>query len=236
MSNFGALTDHFGLATADLILVDSSSETDALSRADAEDENGDIAASVWFGNTAKDLKSVSCSYLLKSGTLNLNILACGECTVEAAIVGVIESIEAGTENKGWPKIDVSGKLGTKAVTAPTGFKNTFKLPSLTLKGMKQAQPMGFTVEEGCRLTSSTLSASIDLAQAEDGLGEPAAHGISGGVISGSAEFVAITDAPAWVVTLPDATETQAPGVAEGQAASHTGTGTFEAILVRDTVA
>jgi len=55
MSQFGALIDHFSMATDDLILVDAKSEDDALSRADAQDENGDIAAATWFGNTAKEL-------------------------------------------------------------------------------------------------------------------------------------------------------------------------------------
>jgi hypothetical protein len=131
-------------------------------------------------------------------------------------------------------VEVSGKLGTKGVTNDAG--KTYTLPSFILKGMKQAQEMGFTTGTGCRLTASAFSGSVDLAQVEDGLGEPAAHGVSGGVGEGSADFVGITAAPAWTVSLVDATETKAPGEAEPQAAYHTGSGTYEFILTRDALA
>ena len=228
-SQFGALTDHFSMATSDLILDDATSDPDALSRADAPDENGDIAASTWFGNTAAALKTVACTYKLKSGTLALATLLCGE--LETGVV--VESINVSTSNTEWPTVEVSGKLGTNAITAPTGFLNTFKMPTLTINGVRQAQVMGFTTDAACRLNGSSISGSVDLAQTEDGLGEPAAHGVSGGVIEGTADFVGITSAPSWTVTLTGATETKAPGEAESQAAYHTGSGAFEAILTRD---
>jgi len=232
MSQFGALTDHFSMATTDLILIDSKIEDDPLSRADAQDENGDIAAATWFGNTAKELKTVSCTYQLQSGTLDTATLRCGELAVQV----FASSVGVSTSNSDWPTVEVSGKLGATTITAPTGFLNTFTLPSFTLTGTKKAQLMGFTTETGCRLTASAFSGSVDLAQTEDGLGEPAAHGVSGGAGEGTADFVGITTAPAWTVTLVGATETKAPGEAEPQAAYHTGSGAYEYILTRDAVA
>ena len=226
MSQFGALTDHFSMATADLILIDSKIEDDPLSRADAQDENGDIAAATWFGNTAKALKTASCTYALKSGTVSLSTFVLGEIAT-----GVfVESINPSTSNSDWPKVEVSGKLGTETITNDAG--KTYTLPTLSLSGIKRAQEMGFTTGAGCRLTASSFSGSVDLAQVEDGLGEPAAHGVSGGVGEGSADFVGITTAPTWTVDLADATETKAPGEAEPQAAYHTGSGTYEIILER----
>ena len=56
-SQFGAKTDHFGILAdgegtlGDVLeIIDSSATPDAQSRADA-DENGDIAAATWHGNT-----------------------------------------------------------------------------------------------------------------------------------------------------------------------------------------
>ncbi len=231
MSDFGALTDHFGYASSDLILVDSSADPNPETRTDATDENGDIAASTWHG--AGGIEDISCTYALKSGTLNLNTLVVGEKT---ATTQFIESIEVAPTNAQWPQITVSGKKGLVAITAPDGKLNTFALPSITIKGIKAAQEMGFTTGANCKLTGASLSASCTMEQQDDGVGDPAAHGVSGGVMTVSADFVRITAAPSWTVTLADAEETKAPGVEQGQAAYHTGTGTYEYILTRGTPA
>ena len=234
MANFGGLNDPFTIATEDLILQEQPTyQVDALDRADATDENGDIAASAYYGNTEGELISVSATYVLKANTLDLSTLKCGELSTGV----VVESIEATTGNGGeMPKITVTGKLGTKAITAPSGHLNTFSLPEVTLTAAFRAQEMGFTTGEGCRLTGSTLTASVTLSQEEDGLGEPVAHGLSGGTIEVSADFVAITADPSWTVSAEWLTETQEPGRSEGQAAWHTGTGTAAGTLSRDSAA
>jgi len=229
MSNkFGALTDHFSLASDDLVLVDSSEVPVAQDRTDAQDENGDITASAFHGNTAGDLKEVSCTYALKSGSLNLNTLYLGE--LETGLVAT--SLEASTSNTEWPQITISGTKGVEDVCNPDSAGTRFQLPNITLQGCKRAQIMGFTVGDNCKLTGSSLSASIELAQQEDGEGEPVAHGVSGGTYEVSADFVGITASPSWTVTLAGLTETQTPGSAEGQAAWHTGSGTAAGTLTR----
>lgn len=234
MSNFGALTDHFSLtdpgeALADLELIDSSKVPEAMTRGEATDENGDIAAATWHGNTDGALYAVSCQYLLKTGTLNINTIDLGELSTGVVATG----IEIPTDASDWPKLTITGMLGTSAITAPSGYLNTFTLPSLTLTGLKQAQALNFTTGEGCKLQSSSFSASIELARTNDGVGEPAAFGLSGGVYTVTGNFVRITAAPSWTITDGDGTETQAPGEEEGQAAYHTGTGTYEGILTRN---
>lgn len=236
MSNFGALTDHFGIATSDLILVDSSATPIEQSRADAPDENNDIAASAYYGNTTQAMAEVSCTYALKSGTLDINTIKLG--ATAAAPTVARESIEVTTSNSEFPQITVSGRKNVLSITAPSGKANTFTLPSKSLSGIKQAQAIAFSVGDGCRLTGCSLSASVEITQQDDGVGEPAAHGISGGTGTISAEFVRITSAPSWTIDTSGnvafgITETQKPSLEEGQAAWHTATATAAFLIARD---
>lgn len=230
MSNFGGLTDHFTLASASLILIDAKKTLIPQNRVDAQDDRGGIAASAYHGNTAGSLYEASCTYNLKSSTLDLSTLDCGEL----ASGTIVESIEVSTGNAEWPTITVSGKIGTEAVTAPSGYLNTFPLPAFTITGLKQAQTLGFTVTQG-RLTGSSLSASIDLAELQDGVGEPAAHGLGGGTGEVKADFVRFdATAPAWGSLDSSLTETMAPGVEEPQAGFHTASASAAFTLSRDT--
>lgn len=237
MPNFGALTDHFSILSivdgsgtlGDILeLIASPKTPDPMSRADALDENGDTAASTWYGNTAKALFEASSTFTVKSGTLDTALLKLGELATGVVVTG----IDGGTDSGGWPTITVKGKLGTEAIVAPSGKLNTWTLPSWSIVGSKRAQTIDFSVGAGCKCTSSGFSASIELAQTEDGLGEPAAHGVSGGVCTLSANIQAVTAEPAWTLS-GNWTETQAPGADEGQAAYHTGSGAAEQILERD---
>ena len=231
MSDFGALTDHWGYASATLKLVDSSKTPVAESEAQALDENGDLAAQTFFGNDGGDIADASCTYALISGTLNLNTLSLGELSTGQ----VVESIEAATSNGAWPQITVTGKLGTAAFQAPTGKTAKAALPSLTLTGGKFAQVMSFTVGDGCKLTGCSFSVAGEITQQDDGLGEPVAYAMSfNNAPEVTAEFVAVTDAPSWTPT-GSLTEVQAPSLAEPQAAYHTSTAMGKlGLLVRGT--
>ena len=227
-TNFGALTDHFSLASADMIVVGPCPKTPvALSKADAIDDNGDPAAATWYGAT--DIYDVSVTYALISNTLNLNTLDIGELTVGT----VASSIAANTANGAWPQITVTGRTGLDTITAPTGFLNTWSLPEITLTGIKAAQLLGFTVEAG-KLSGSTATFSCDIAEQTNGLGMPVAHGVSGATGEVTAEFTNTADAqPAWTVSLAGLTETQAPSTDEPQAAYHTSSAAAEMIISRD---
>ena len=232
-NDFGALTDHFSIATSDLILVDSSKTPDAESVAQALDENGDLAARTVYGNDGGAVSEASCTYLLKSGTLNLNTLSLGE--LETGVV--VTSIEMATSNGDWPKLTVSGKLGTPAFQAPTGKTAKAALPSQSIVGGKFAQPMTFTVGDGCKLTGCSFSVSAEISQADDGLGEPVAYAASfNNPPEISAEFVRITAQPSWTPT-GALVETQAPSTVEPQAAYHTSSAKgILAVLTRGTAA
>lgn len=236
MSSFGALTDHFSLASTDLILINSSETKIEQSRADAQDENGDIAATTYYGNTTQNMREVSCTYALKSGSLNINTIKLGALAASPTILR--ESIEVATSNSEFPQITVSGRKNIVSITAPSGKLNTFTLPSLSISGRMGAQPIFCTAGAGCKITGTNLSANVEVAQQDNGIGEPIAHGVSGGVGTFGAEFVRITTAPSWsIVTTGNTsfgiTETQAPGAEQGQAAYHTATGTGAFTILRD---
>ncbi len=238
MSNLGARTDHFGLATADLVLIESSEDPVAQNRVDAPDENGDIAASAYHGNSTQDMREVSCTYSLKSGTLNLNTIKMG--VLAAAPTVARNSIEVSTVNGSeCPKFVLSGRKNIITPIAPTGKLNSFVLPSVEISAVKAAQQLLFATGAGCRLTSSRISASVELSEQQDGVGEPVAHGVSGGTGEISADFVRITAAPSWTVNAGSPneafgiTETKAPGTAEGQATWHTGTGSAAFTVLRE---
>lgn len=226
-SPFGAQTDHFGiLATADgvLELVSSTKTPVPKAIAYAQDENGDNTDDTAYGAPATMFEASSV-FAVKSGSFSLNLLKLGFIASTKALL----SIELSTENGAWPQLTVSGRLGC---IAPATLK-TYTLPDITIHGKKQAQALGFTVTSGCKLTGSSLSASVDFAEQTDGLGVPVAQDVSGGVISGSGTFVGITVAPGWTVTLSGASELAAPGSEEPQAAYNTGSGTWEAMLAVD---
>ena len=200
-TGFGGKTDHFGFATTDLILQESSKVPRKANEATALDENGDVAVTKLYGNDAGTIYDVSCTYLLKSGTLNLNTLSVGELS-SGVFAG---SIEVTTSNGDWPKITVSGALGYAAF----------------LTGGKFAQVMSFTVAGGA-LNGSSISVSCETAEANDGEGEPVAYAASFPNAEVTAEGVYVTEAFAWTVG-GSLVETQAPSVVEPQAAWQTST-------------
>ena len=183
MANFGALTDHFNLASSVGTLVESSKTPVANSRADALDENGDIADAAWYGNKDGDLYEASCTYQVDTNDVTVaTALKLGELSTGV----VVTSIEISTSNGDWPRVTVSGTLGTGALEQ----SKTYAMPTGTVKAKKQAQIIaGITLTTG-KLTSASLSASCDLATATDGEGEPVAHGVSGAVATATAEAVA----------------------------------------------
>ena len=245
-TSFGALTDHFAIlaivhdaGTLDdiMVLVASSKVRRAQARADAQDANEDIAASAYSGNSAEEITEVSCTYALKSGTLDISDLVIGELAVQI----FAESLELTTANGGWPQITVTGYLGLETITAPTDYTNQFTLPAISVIGMKQAQVLGFTVTTG-RLTGSKIGFNCSMAEQLDGVGEPAAHGVSGGTGEVTADFVRVDSAPAWelAAVLADSGDgavfmaevTQDPQADEGQAAWHTASGAAGFSLAR----
>jgi len=223
MSDFGALTDHFGLATTDLILVSSSSTPVELSRADALDANGDIADAAYHGNTSAGLKEASCTYALKSGTLATGtILKLGQL----AVGKVALSVEVVTSNGAWPQITVSGITGSTALEQV----KTYDLPAYTVNGKKQAQVMGVAVTTG-RLTDCTMSASCDWAEQQDGLGEPVAYGVSGAIVTATATAVAVSDEAPVLAAAANWEVSQDSGLDEPQANWHTASITTEIVPV-----
>lgn len=227
MANFGALTDHFSAITTGLTLVGSTKTPTAKGIADAQDENGDIACRQTFGAT--DIYDVTCEYELQSGEKDLSTMKLGEIVAGTAVA----SINVSPSNGSWPKFSISGRTGLETMVAPEGKTNTFTLPGITVKGMKAAQPLGFTVEGGS-LTECSIEVTAEIAETTDGEGNPSAHGISGASGTINATFVRCPDeAPEWALTLDGAESVQEPGANEPQAAFHTATAQATFKISRD---
>jgi len=224
------MTDHFSLATLDFILISSTETPDAQSNADALDINGDIAATAYYGNASGAYKGVTCVYLLKNGTRNLNTLKLGE--LSTGVIATSISVSTDNSESEFPKVTVSGSLGATAITAPEGLTNKFSLPSLTITANSFAQPIGFTVSAG-ELQSCSFEASCRYGVDTDGDGEPAAFGLAGAEATVSAEFVNTGTTPEWSLTLSGLTEVQAMTNDQPQAAWGTSTASARVILARD---
>lgn len=228
--NFGALTDHFGLETADLVLVGSTRTPVGRSVERATDECEDNVDIATHGqNAAGDLEEISNTYKLKSGTLNINTLEIGEINANQ----IAATLEIATSSGDWPTLTVTGQNNTETVVALTGKKATWSIPdSVELKAMKCAQPFAFTVGEGGKLTDATYTASVEIAQATDGLGVIVAHGVHGGTLAQSATMTRITAAPSWTQEA-GWEDVQDPGADEPQAGFHTASMNGEKNLERD---
>lgn len=216
-TGFGGKTDHFSFATTDLILQESTKVPRKANVATALDANGDVAVTEVYGNDAGTLYDASATYLLKSGTLDLSTLYVGE--LETGVVATRITVD--TSNGDWPKVSVSGVLGTAAFQAPDGKLAKAALPAITLTGGKFAQLMSFTVGGGA-LNSSRLSVSCDTAEAADGEGEPVAYAASFPNAEVTASGVYTTSAFA-VTATGTLVETQAESTDEPQAAWQTST-------------
>ena len=226
MANFGALTDHFNLAASVGRLVESSKTPVANSRADALDENGDIADAAWYGNKDGDLYEASCTYIVTDKTGDIDDVATVLKLGELSTGVVVTSIEISTSNGDWPRVTVSGTLGTGALEQ----SKTYAMPTGTVKAKKQAQIIaGITLTSG-KLTSASLSASCDLATANDGEGEPVAHGVSGAVATATAEAVAVTAESPVLAADTGWNITTGSALNEPQAAWHTGSISVEKTL------
>jgi hypothetical protein len=241
-NRWGGRTDHFGvLAIVDgattlatkLKLLSAPYEPDANTASDAPNFAGDIVDWVAHGNTAGKLIEASTEFLV-IGSFNINLIKLGEIVgVSPAPNKVITGVSVSTQNGGGgTKLTVTGKVGTQAIVKPTGFVNTYTLPSITIGEGFVAQELGFTIDKG-RLLSSSLNASISLAQENDGLGEPAAHGLSGGELIVEATIGALADACAWTVDLSGAVEMKAPGASEAQADWEQTTASYRYVIARD---
>ena len=228
---FGATaTDHFGIATTDLVLIMSTETPVAQSNADAMDINGDITATAYYGNSSGTYSEATCEYLLKSGTLNLNTLKLGE--LSTGVIATSIGVAVDNSESEFHKITVSGTLGATAIVAPTGLENTYTLPSLTITANSFAQPIGFTVGDG-ELQSCSFEASCRYGVDTDADGEPVAFGVAGAEATVSAEFVNSGTLPAWTLTLLGLEEVQAMTDDAPQAAWGTSTASARVIIARD---
>lgn len=238
---FGASTDYFGLTVqsyggstfGNFAKVTASSKVPtASSRANALDEKGDIVASTFYGN-ADNTAEVSTTYTftkLASGGLNAlrPIAYLGYGGSVNGVPTIRESLELTFSNSDYPTLTITGRhnagVDINEYSALLMGYRFYAMPASTAEILINgpiAKPLCFTVTHG-RLTSCTLSSSINLESGTDGLGEVFKYHMTAGEGTISAEFVRTGPAPVWAVTGGlGLTETEQPSLDEGQAAYHT---------------
>jgi len=239
---FGTQTDHFDILTRSdgsagtlndyLKMVSSSNSPVAQNNADATDINGDLDSTSYFGNSSGTYSEASTTFVLYTGSIDLNTLDLGEVSTGKNITSI--TVETSNTESEHPTITVSGHLGASEITAPSGLTNLFTLPSITVTANSFAQPLGFTVDSGL-LQSCSFEASCNIGMANDGAGEPAAFGLSGAEATVSAEFVNTTVDPAWTLSLSGLTEVQAPTNDEPQAEWDTSSASARVLIARNSV-
>lgn len=169
---FGKGTDHFGLETSDLQLIDTSNTPKPISVEIAQDEDGNNAGlGSYDGGPAE---AIECAYRLISNTLLLSTLFLGYKLV-VAVKTCITAINVATSNGEWPMITVSG---FKGVTNEATFPK-FSLDEITISALKKAQVLDWTVGANCRLTSSGLTWSGEFHHALNSTGVVGAMAFTG---------------------------------------------------------
>ena len=196
MSNFGALTDHFGYADTNWRLQ-SSGKTARSENAQCEDSFGDVAAEKVFDTGY----NYECVYeVIKGQAEDTGAgIAANEVAWPATLKGgtivagvAITGVDVETSQTERPRVTVTGEDIGNADS--TGFATyDFDLPSI--KAVKQAQAMGFTPGGSTRVTGASLNCTVQMAATQDSQGNRVAADVHGGRVEGSGELVACDTAP-----------------------------------------
>ncbi len=156
---YGALTDHFGIAAAGILLQSSSNPKKYNVDATVTDENGDVAC-----RTKTDLETeYSCTYALTSG----NSVSIDDLAKVGAVVGTliqVTAIDGTTSNKAFPTITVKGALDH----ADAGVHPTFT-SGISVMAKKVATPLGIGSITG-KTTASSFSISGGMVTVQNELG------------------------------------------------------------------
>ena len=224
-AGYQSLVDHFGLATADMVLIDSNTTPIPISIESARDEENNIAGQgTYEGGPAVGCE---CTYRLLGTSLDLSTLKIGyifnDPTHTAATV-----VDVSTSATDWPLIKYTGFTGI------LNYANmpTFTLPEVTILGKRLAQVMDFTLGANCKLQSSNLNVVCAMAHALGTDGTVGGNALDGCEATISMEAVEISAAVSWT---PDAAyeETQAPGASGGNIAWGKGSASMVKFITKD---
>ena len=205
MAGFQGQVDYFGYAAANLVVIDSSTTPIPVSIEYARDQEGNIAGMGDYEGGPGTV--VETTYRVLNSTYALATMSLGYLLNDATHMAVL-SIVVTTSNSDWPTIKLSGITGVSDyATMPV-----FTMPALTINGLKIAQGLDFTVGADCRLTSSSLTATAEIAHVLDDTGDVGAMAVTGATVQVTGEAVEIAGVVSWTPgATVDWTETQAPG-------------------------
>lgn len=241
MSNFGALTDHFGFLSENFLNLDYSdsgvpiankakliSSSDSFieqNKTSIIDENGNILLTNYYGNTTQNLRNISVTYLLNDIQYFYvwhNTFFLGEKVVNG-VNCIIENIVLNFSNNTFPTLSISGKANCLSIeNAGYNKFNAFFSDGTFILNNKYAPSIGFTASESLKLSFLTIESSINVNTTIDENGEPIHHGISAGEGTITAEFSKVSSGVSgWTINNPELSNIQSPKQIENQASFHT---------------
>lgn len=183
--SYGIDSDIFGLGQP----VQSVSKSGPNpSEAQAQDENGDVAASTIYDTSAGDAVSVTYAGSIgdTAGAIDLSGIKGGKVINGYVVTGMGVT----TSNTDYPQIVISGQK-TSTVDGDIA-KYTH---GITLNAGKGAQAFGATAGGTSRLTGSSASFAVQVARVMDSTGEEAAIDVYGGRVDATNTLVGVTGAP-----------------------------------------
>jgi len=189
---YGAQNDPWGIA-ADATMgvtwkLQSVSNDLSPSEAEAQDSNGDVCAATMYdtANQTKSATYVACD----TGTLILHDTTDDAPDYRPGTVKsgfVITSIGLETSNSAQVKMTVAGQATSIADSDALIAK--YSPADLEIAITRKAIPVGFSVDTGNKLNSSSITLSVDVARELDSQGAECVTDVYGGRIEASGDYV-----------------------------------------------
>jgi len=186
---YGAQNDPWGIAADSTMGVtwklQSVSNDLSPSEAEAQDSNGDVCAATMYdtANQTKSATYVACD----TGTLVLyDTTTSVDYRAGTVISGfAITSIGLETSNSAQVKMTVAGQKTASLQAAIAKYDPA----DLEIAITRKAIPVGFSVDTGNKLNSSSITLSVDVARELDSQGAECVTDVYGGRIEASGDYV-----------------------------------------------
>lgn len=185
--SYGISADPWSLADGTGVSTQSVTKSGLnASEAEATDSCGDVIATTLYDTTDGNTQSVTYKVAsTDSGTAAIPPLG----TVVAGYV--ITGVNVSTSNGDYGTVEVSGQKTSTADSAIAKYAHGLTFANAA---GKCAQGNGITPDASSRLVSSSASASVDIARAQDSTGEELALDVFKGRVEVSAELIGVTGA------------------------------------------
>lgn len=187
--SFGADSDYWSFADTNNKLI-SSSSTPNKTEGQAQDSNGDVAAST-LHDSVSDI-SVQYEHCHDTALVLYDTTSAVDFRVGKVIGGyVITSLEVASENTARPKLTINGQ----STSETDGDVQKYDPTDLEIAGTRKATAVGATVAANNKLLSSTTTLSATVAKGLDSDGNECWLDVHAGRIEAVNNFVGVSVAP-----------------------------------------